>query len=195
LSYRRIQSQARFQQELRHALSAFTKDIKNMMPVSNIPFKGDHEGMGFVAMLSSKDNADINTGYVRYQVQDNGYTKSLARNIMPISHALSGLEGQGHDSEGAVPGNEKTTQYILLDNIVSASFSYFSAKRQELISPADIGQGEIAYEWTDLWESSHAMPIGIKIELSVQNPTNNETAEFSKRIWIPVGKPVEVLLD
>jgi type II secretion system protein J len=187
LSYKRIEEEARFQQKLRYAFSIIAKDIKNMIYMTNIPFEGDKEKVIFVSALNLEDAGGMNTARVSYYLKDGSQSKALYRKTEPLAHALRLLSEQGMESEDIFLNDIEVNEQIILDDIAELSFFYLLPKPDQFFKKFKDKTDKIIFEWIDLWESKRRVPIGMRIDVSLKHPANNEIVEFSRRAWIPTG--------
>jgi prepilin-type N-terminal cleavage/methylation domain-containing protein len=195
LSYKRIADQARFQQGLRHAVSSLTKDLRNMFYMSNLPFQGDNESIGFVCLLSDRDGADADIAYVSYYLKGTEEDKTLIRNVLPLSHALSFSASQDSVWENAEQLKNRGSEQIILKGVSSLGFSYLAADPEVFFRDTEFSQGAPDYDWVDYYEPLDEIPIAVHIGFSISGPTGNKTEEFSRPVWVPAGQPFKAGLD
>jgi type II secretion system protein J len=195
LSYKRIEEEARFQQELRYAFSIITKDIKNTLYMANVPFKGDEEKVMLVSALSLERGAGMNTACVNYYIKDSGQVKTLFRKTEALAHALNRLSGQDIGNDEVFSEDASGYEQIILDDITAISFSYLSPQPDDFLREFGDQADKITYEWVGLWESENRLPAGFRVDVSLKNPTGNEILEFSRRIWIPAGASFDMALE
>lgn len=188
ISWRRVDSEGAFQQEIRHAMDMMSEDFKNMLFLSNLPFQGTAQETAFVTTTTLGGDTDINAGRVSYYLlpdEEDAASSILARRAETIKNALRTEESEEEESQ-----DEKTRGADwLLEGILELKFSYLLATQ--------IGNepGEMEYEWLDFWDEDEALPMGIKVDILLSSKKEERSKRFSKRIWIPSGKPLKGLLQ
>jgi prepilin-type N-terminal cleavage/methylation domain-containing protein len=187
ISYRRIEAEAEFQQRIRHVFLRMTKDFKNMVYVSNIPFEGYSDRASFVTTITENDNADINVGRVSYYLKQGSKGHVLVREVESLKDALGLLLiTEDNIKEGALKTSIKEKPAIL-EGVTHLKFTYLHSNADKAAGNADEEGRIMEYEWLDLWEKEFGLPLGIKIEFLVSGFKDNSRKKFYRQVSIPVG--------
>lgn len=195
ISWRRINSELALQQKIRYAFNEMVRDFRNMVFLSNLPFKGSADKVKFVTPVKLTPNKGIDIARVSYYLSfDEGGISggTIIRTEEPIKNALS---AEGAELEGAEEGppkrevieTESQKKEDLLGGVSELKLSYLAVYEE---SGEEEEEGA-EYEWLDYWEEEEALPMGIRIELTLTNPEDSSIITLSKRIFIPMGKHIK----
>jgi len=193
-SYRRIETEAEFQQRKRHLFLKMTKDFKNMAYISNIPFEGYTDRASFVTTITENDNADVNIGRVSYYLKDTSEGPVLIREIESLKDALSSLsiieEDIGEESLKSATKEEP----VVLCGVTDLKFTYLYSGADKATENSDEEGAITEYEWLDLWEKEFGLPLGIKVELLVSGFKSGSQEKFYRQVSIPVSSLSDTVL-
>ncbi|MFH1867809.1 MAG: prepilin-type N-terminal cleavage/methylation domain-containing protein [Candidatus Omnitrophota bacterium] len=185
ISWRRIDSEDIFQQEIRHAAHRMSKDFKNMFFLSNLPFEGTVGGTAFLTIDNLDEDMDTGIGRISYSLladEEDASSSILIRTVDTLRNALRSGEAE---EDALEPDHTAKRVEKLLEGILEIKFSYLLATEINTDPP------EIEYEWLDFWDADDALPMGIKVELLVFNKKAKKKMMFSRRVWVPSGKPLK----
>lgn len=193
VSWRRINSELALQQKIRYASNEMVRDLRNMVFLSNTPFKGTADKVEFISPVKSAPNKAIDIARISYYLsfdEEGASGGTIIRTEEPVRNALS-MEGAELESgrkglaKKELIETEPQRKEGLLGGVSGLKFSYLVAYKES-------GEDkEARYEWLDFWEEKEALPMGIRVELTLTNPEDNKSITLSKRILIPIGKPIE----
>lgn len=170
VSLRRINSEIEAQQTLRYFFQTVTKDIKNMVSFTELPFEGDSQNLKFVSIGKSYGDIVPMMRSITYSLStDSGYS-SLQRKEVKVSDILKADESE---ETKLVESKE-----ILIENITKLRFRYLSVQDSE-------AEGSFKYEWLEIWESIDKRPIAIEMQFSILDTLSGDEMEYSKKVFIP----------
>ncbi|NQT95820.1 MAG: prepilin-type N-terminal cleavage/methylation domain-containing protein [Candidatus Omnitrophica bacterium] len=193
MAWRRIESESASQQRLRGVFATITKDIKNMIYMSNIPFEGNESQAAFVTCMNLSEDGSSNVKRISYflapsEDEDAPSSSLLIRKEEELIDVISMLEPEEEEEEiieevlePAQEGGE-----TLLEGVSEINLSYMLAAEQE-----EAEEEGIEYEWVQMWEQADALPRGMKIEITFADSGDGQATSISRRIWIPTAKPSE----
>lgn len=158
--YRKVQAYTTKQIDILLTLEKMEKDVRNMLNVSNIPFRGGPEDMSFPGLIMEYDregNPAAYVGGISYQFNDE--TGHLIREEHVYAEAVSGI------THGAGPSGSPTS-------VETAAFSYyyFDAVLKE-------------HTWKNSWNAKDGIPKAVRIELKFND--GNKDVELARTIFIP----------
>ena len=179
VSYQRVNSEGEFQQKLSYIFETITKDLKNMIYFSSIPFEGSQEKIGFVTTQRTSGDIESNVARVSYYIFSDEEVSFLAREEELLKDFLSSAFEEETEEEVEVEPNDGVR---LLDNVSGLKFSYLKMQKDP-----DKEDEEAEYEWLDIWEEEDILPAAVKIDIVLDDVNNNQKVSLTKRIWIPVG--------
>ena len=189
ISYRRIEQEAEFQQRVRHVFLRLTKDVKNMVYISNIPFEGYNDKVSFITTLTESDSADINVGRVSYYLKENDKGKALIRKVEPLKDVLDSLLIlQEENIEGGAPEGLAEEDTVILEGVSDFKCTYLYVDLYRTAQGTDKEYTDTEYEWVDFWETENGLPLGIKLELSISESAGNSRKPFYRQICIPASR-------
>ena len=195
ISYRRIEQQTEFQQKVRHVFLKMTKDLKNMLYISNIPFEGYNEKASFVTTITESDNVNINVGRVSYYLKQNDGGQILVRKVESLKDVLGELSLTSEDiEEGALeqPVNEEP---VILEGVIDFKCTYLYSNLYKIAGNVSEESVDEEYEWVDFWETENGLPLGVKIELSITESEGSGQGKFYRQICIPASRLPDAILS
>jgi len=197
ISWRRIESERSYQQKIRRLSSAITRDIRNMVYLSIIPFEGSQDSVSFVTCsnISKKNRPNIvKVSYFLMSKDEDVSSSFLARGEKELMDAISLLEPEPEE-EGeedlVAASNRQQEGDELIDGVREFRLSYLVPQEEameEESSPAE-------YEWTEFWEEEDILPKAIKFDITFIDPESKKETSFSKRLWIPAAADAEDQTD
>ncbi len=193
ISYRRIEQEAEFQQRVRHVFLKLTRDVRNMVYISNLPFEGYNDKVSFVTTLTESDSADINVGRVSYYLKGNDKGQALIREVEPLKDALASLFMLDDDVEGGLFDIPVKEGNVILEGISDFKCTYLYLDLYQTAQNIDEEPTAAEYEWIDLWETGNGLPLGVKIDISVSESIDGRQKTFSRQICIPAGRLTDIL--
>lgn len=194
ISYRRIEQQAEFQQKVRHVFLKMTKDFKNMVYISNIPFEGYNEKVSFVTTITESDNADINVGRVSYYLKFNDEGQVLIRKVESLKDALGEFSLTAEDIEEGGLEQSISEEPVILEGVIDFKCTYLYSNLYEIAGNDSEELAGEEYEWVDLWEIENGLPLGIKIELLITELKGGGQRKFYRQICIPASRLPDTVL-
>ena len=184
VAYKRIGEEIEQSQKVRYALNTITKDIKNIIYISNIPFEGGSDSLSFVSTTSLSKDADNNISKISYFLKKDEAKTLLVRSkqlLLDVAIEAATLE----DLEETLDEESfELDSKSLLEGVLSLNFSYLLLKEDE--------EGTQDYEWVDFWEEETMIPVAINIEIKL----NGGKATLSRKVLIPAyqqGEGIEIL--
>ncbi|MFC1807537.1 prepilin-type N-terminal cleavage/methylation domain-containing protein [Candidatus Omnitrophota bacterium] len=184
VSWRRIDAQQSSQLRMRYCFDTLSRDLKNMLFISNIPFKGEADRLSFISSVRAQDDNRIYTKEVSYYAgQGDGVISSgsLSRSESQLKDKFIIVDLESDESK--LPNKPEQDAQVILNGVSELKFSYLSASEES----ANLGETE--YEWLDFWDDESALPMGVRIDLTLTDIDSGDQISISKRIWIPVGRP------
>ncbi len=188
ISYKRIETEAEFQQRIRHVFLKMTKDFKNMVYVSNIPFEGYSNRASFVTTITENDNADVNVGRVSYYLKQGNKGHALIRKVESLKDALGLLSVTEENIEEDALKTPIKEKPVILYGVTDLKFTYLYSNVDKAAGDTEEEERIIEYEWLDFWETENGLPLGIKVKLSVSGFEDSSQKKFYRQICIPVGR-------
>ncbi len=195
ISYRRIEQEAEFQQRVRHVFLKLTRDVRNMVYISNIPFEGYNDKVSFVTTLTESDSADINVGLVSYYLKGNDKGQVLIREVEPLKDALASLFVLDDDVEGGLLDASLKEGTVILEGVSDFKCTYLYIDLDQTAQNIDEEPTDTEYEWIDLWEVENGLPLGIKIDISISKSIDGSQEPFSRQICIPASRFPDTALE
>ncbi|NQT89794.1 MAG: prepilin-type N-terminal cleavage/methylation domain-containing protein [Candidatus Omnitrophica bacterium] len=186
-SWRRVNSELAYQQKIRYAFDKMGRDIRNMVFISTLPFKGSSEEMRFLSIAESKNSQGRDVASVAYHLsrEDQKAAPRLLRSQEPLDIAFnSEVLGRVSDEEDKTRPAEKKGEK-LLDGIVRLKFKYMSA-----VESSD-DEESVQYEWLEVWEAKEVLPVGVRIDITLRDAEGGKNITLRKSIYVPVGRPQE----
>ena len=179
VAYKRIGEEIEESQKIRYALNAITKDIKNIIYISNIPFEGGSDSLSFVSTTSLSKDADNNISKISFFLKKEGDQTLLVRSeqsLLDVVKEIATLE----DLE-EIPDEDdlELDSKPLLEGVSSLNFSYLLLREDE--------EDAEDYEWVDFWEEETMIPMAINIEIKL----DKGKATLSRKVLIPVYQQAE----
>lgn len=179
VAYKRIGEEIEQSQKTRYALNAITKDIKNIIYISNIPFEGGSDSLSFVSTTSLSKDADNNISKISFFLKKEGDQTLLVRSeqsLLDVVKEIATLE----DLE-EIPDEDdlELDSKPLLEGVSSLNFSYLLLREDE--------EDAEDYEWVDFWEEETMIPVAINIEIKL----DEGKATLSRKVLIPAYQQVE----
>jgi len=179
VAYKRIGEEIEQSQKTRYALNAVTKDIKNIIYISNIPFEGGSDSLSFVSTTSLSKDADNNISKISFFLKKEEGQTLLVRSkqsLLDVAKETATLE----DLEETLDEDDlKLDSKPLLEGVSSLNFTYLLLKEDE--------EGAQDYEWVDYWEEEAMIPMAINIEIKL----NEGKATLSRKVLIPAYQQAE----
>ncbi len=158
--YRKVQAYTTKQIDILLTLEKMEKDVRNMLNVSNIPFRGGPEDMSFPGLIMEYDGGEIpspSVGGISYRF--NGETGHLIREEHVYAEAVSGI------THGAGPSGSPTP-------VKTAAFSYYYF---DTVSKEHM--------WKNSWDTKDGIPKAVRIELKFNDGSRD--VELARTIFIP----------
>ena len=184
VAYKRIGEEIELSQKVRYALNTITKDIKNIIYISNIPFEGGSDSLSFVSTTSLSKDADNNISKVSFFLKKDEAKTLLVRSrqsLLDVAREIAALE----DLEETLDEEDlKLDSKPLLEEVSNLNFTYLLLKEGE--------EGAQDYEWVDSWEEETMIPMAISIEIKL----NDGKVPLSRKVLIPAyqqGEGTEIL--
>lgn len=188
ISWRRIDKELESQQDIRYALDRLTADLKNMVLISNLPFKGGFDMLRLTTFRSISKTAGPSLVVVDYYLDfdKDDSTRTLIRRETSLKDALAMEYAQSLSDEEDNGDSYKVSAEGLLHEVRSFKISYLQPGS---FAPEDMQtDADESYEWVDVWEKEDALPRGAKLELKLGGQLQGHDITISKRIYIPAGK-------
>lgn len=179
VAYKRIGEEIEESQKTRYALNAITKDIKNIIYISNIPFEGGSDSLSFVSTTSLSKDADNNISKISFFLKKEGDQTLLVRSeqsLLDVVKEIATLE----DLE-EIPDEDdlELDSKPLLEGVATLNFTYLLLREDE--------EDAEDYEWVDFWEEETMIPVAINIEIKL----DEGKATLSRKVLIPAYQQVE----
>lgn len=179
VAYKRIGEEIEESQKIRYALNAITKDIKNIIYISNIPFEGGSDSLSFVSTTSLSKDADNNISKISFFLKKEGDQTLLVRSeqsLLDVVKEIATLE----DLE-EIPDEDdlELDSKPLLEGVATLNFTYLLLREDE--------EDAEDYEWVDFWEEETMIPVAINIEIKL----DEGKATLSRKVLIPAYQQVE----
>jgi len=184
VAYKRIGEEIEQSQKTRYALNTITKDMRNIIYISNIPFEGGSDSLSFASTTSLSKDADYNISKVSYFLKKYEAKTLLVRSkqsLLDVAKEIATLEDL---KETLDEEDLKLDSKSLLEGVLSLNFTYLFLKEDE--------EGTQDYEWVDFWEEETMIPVAINIEIKL----NGGKATLSRKVLIPAyqqGEGIEIL--
>ena len=179
VAYKRIGEEIEESQKIRYALNAITKDIKNIIYISNIPFEGGSDSLSFVSTTSLSKDADNNISKISFFLKKEGDQTLLVRSeqsLLDVVKEIATLE----DLE-EIPDEDdlELDSKPLLEGVATLNFTYLLLREDE--------EDAEDYEWVDFWEEETMIPMAINIEIKL----DKGKATLSRKVLIPAYQQAE----
>lgn len=187
VSYNRIEKEADFQQKIRYVFLIMTKDFRNMLCLSSIPFEGDEHSISFISTITQDDKADVNVGRISYYLEEESGEGALVRRVESLYEALTRLLRLEEEAEEGLSKDTAKKEPVVLKGVAELKFSYLVSNVDNL---SESGEEELAgeeYEWRDFWEADYGMPLGVRVELLVPAEESRLGPVFYRQVYIPVN--------
>ena len=169
--FERVQTFGGSQADVLLAFEEMERDIRNVFPLSSIPFEGDAQSMAFPAVIEvfeeDGDEEDIvsSIGKVSYFIDDATYINEVAKTLIRVqqnySQAIAGAQAQEDEREPLAAIEDIAFEYYYYDEDAET------------------------YGWQSAWSTEEENLLsGVKIAMTYKD--GDRDVEIERTVLIPV---------